>query len=347
MLQFMKTKSGHSFPENVLRYSALRYLQKKVTARCGQLPERFDTLNAWKKYRGSLVSHLRHALPIWDLDHQQPSQVTAETRLGKNLLLEAVDVYFDGGFFIPVHVYRSTKGPAAGRPAAIVCPGYAQNKNAADVVNMCMGLAEAGLVALATEYDATGERADRPDAETGINNVTAVGQLIGITNVGLRVMSNLAALRYLKTRSDVDARRIGITGLCQGSIATWFTMAVCEEFAAAAPLCGATTYEAIALEYCNRQGGWTGVSPYVFDLLKFADVQHVVAAAAPRPLLVQNNLIDIHWPLAGFQKVKTFAEHIYQLYRARPRCRFHLEHGPHAFAEPFISNLTSWFKQVL
>jgi dienelactone hydrolase len=200
---------------------------------------------------------------------------------------------------------------------------------------------------MAMEYDATGERADRPDFETGINNVTSLGQLLGINNVGFRVMSNLAALRYLKSREDVDPNRIGITGLCQGAIVTWFTSALCEEFKAVAPLCGATTYEAIALEYANRQGGWSGTSPYVFKMLEFADFQHIAAVIAPRPLFVQNNLIDIHWPLSGYEKVKQMAAQVYALYGAEDKCRFSLENGPHAFAEPFLSNIADWFSEAL
>ena len=154
-------------------------------------------------------------------------------------------------------------------------------------------------------------------------------------------------VRYLLTRDDVDAERVGITGLCQGSIVTWYTAAVCETLAAVAPLCGVTTHEAIILEYCNRQGGWSGISPYVWDLAAVADIQHVVACTAPRPLFVQNNLIDIHWPLSGFEQVKAMAEHVYGLHDAADRCRFHLEHGPHAFAEPMKSNIVSWFQDVL
>ncbi|NQT18135.1 MAG: hypothetical protein HQ592_00410, partial [Planctomycetes bacterium] len=108
-----------------------------------------------------------------------------------------------------------------------------------------------------------------------------------------------------------------------------------------------TTYEAIVTEYMNRQGGWSGISPYVFDHLEVADVQHVVAAAAPRPLFVQNNIIDIHWPYSGFEKVKQLTTAIYRLYGAENRCRFRIEHGPHAYAEPFVSNLVQWFKEVL
>lgn len=334
-----------SFPENVLRYSTLRYLQKKLTAQCSLLPAHFSTLQQWESYKAELIRALRVKLPIWDVAIKGPSHTVTTTLLGDNLVLEMIDVFFEDDFFIPVHLYRQ-RDMKRQQPAVIVCPGYTQAKNASDIIDVCMALAKAGMMALAMEYD-TGECANRPDPHTDVNNITAVGQMLGITNVGLRVMSNLAALRYLKERTDVDPGHIGITGLCQGAIVTWFTAAVSQAFAAVAPLCGATTYEAIGLEYCNRQGGWSGISPYVFDLLKVGDVPHVLACVAPRPLWVQNNLIDLHWPLSGFEKVKQFCAQIYQLYNAEDRCRFSLEHAPHAYADPFMSKIVAWFSTML
>jgi hypothetical protein len=72
----------------------------------------------------------------------------------------------------------------------------------------------------------------------------------------------------------------------------------------------------------------------------------VVACAAPRPLFVQNNLIDIHWPLGGFGKVQRLVEQVYGLYGQGDQCRFRLEHGAHAFADPMKSNIVAWFSQV-
>jgi dienelactone hydrolase len=342
----MDGTDGSRLPASVNRYSATAYLQSRIASSCAGLPRSFASLEEWLSFRVSLVSRLRALLPVWEVGDPGPDRVTAELDLGGALVLEAVDVALEGGFCAPVHVYRK-RGARAASPAVIVCPGYAQPKNEAELASFCMGLAEKGFVAVAVEYDGTGERADRPDPATDIDNVSALAALVGITNVGLRVMTNLAVLRHLEGRSDVDGTRVGITGLCQGAIVTWYTAAVCDRLAAVAPLCGATTYEAIALEYANRQGGWSGISPYVFGLLGTADVQHVLACVAPRPLFVQNNIVDRHWPFSGFETVKRLVGHVYDLHDAGPKAVFRVEHGPHAFAEPFRSALTDWFARVL
>ena len=194
-----------SFPQNVLHHSALRYLQELLTERCAALPVTFATLDAWQAYREGLVAFLRERLPIWTLEPTVPARRTGCFDLHDDLILEAIDVPFDRAYTIPVHLYRP-RTPAEQRAVVLVCPGYGQEKNAATIADLCMALARAGILAVAIDYDATGERGDRPDFETGINNVTAVGQLLGITNVGLRVMNNLAALAYVRTREDVDPR---------------------------------------------------------------------------------------------------------------------------------------------
>ena len=339
-------------PKTINRYSEIRMLQEMIIEQCGRLPESFDTADRWMKYRCELVEFLNSALPVWTPNPAHPAVVTAEAGLGKELVLEAIDVPLHGDYDVPIHLYRrrdSTRDDMAvngRRPAILVCPGYAQVKNNPDVIEICMAFAMRGFLAVAVEYGGTGERANRPDVSTDINNVTALADLLGGTNVGLRVYTNRAVLDYFAQREDIDATRIGITGLCQGSIISWYTAAIDDRCIAVAPLCGATTYEAIATEYVNRQGGWSGTSPYVHNILSKADVQHIIACIAPRPLFVQNNLIDKHWPLSGFGKVQRFVGKIYELLDARDRVRFQVEHGPHAFAVPFLTNIVTWFAEV-
>lgn len=334
------------FPQSVVAHSALKHLQAKVQTVCRSFPKRFDTLEQWLDYRERTVSLLQRLLPIWELPEFPAYSNVTSLPLGKDLTLEALDVQFEDSFYIPVYLYRprESNGPL---PAVLVCPGYGCSTHSSDTADICIALAKHGMIAVSLDYDGGGERADRPDFETDINNVTAVAGLIGISNVGLRVMNNLAVLHYLKGRPDVDASRIGITGLCQGSIVTWFTAAVCEDFRAVAPLCGGTTYEAVALDYCNRQGGWSGTSPYVPGLLLETDMQFVAACIAPRPLLCQNNIVDLHWPYAGLESIRELCENVYALYPGGVKPGFALEHAAHAFCEPFIGNIVAFLSGQL
>lgn len=328
------------------KFSALKYLQKKVAEQCALLHQSFNNISHWEEYKSSFLDRLVELLPVIEPMNPQPDYSIMECDLSDNLVLEYVAVNFDSGFFIPVNIYkpRMFEGKL---PVVLVCPGYGQPKNAEDIISVCMDLAQDGIIAVTLDYAGVGEAADRPDINTNVNNIDAAASLLGINDIGLRVMSNLAVLRHLKTLDYVDSGRIGITGICQGSIVLWYTAALSDDFRAIAPVCGTTTYEAEVLEYSGRQGGWTGISPFVFKLLKYGDVQHLYGCFAPRPLFVQSNIIDRHWPSSGFQKIQEFTKNIYSLYGVSDNCRFLIEDEPHAFSEAFIDNLTKWFLSQL
>ncbi len=326
-------------------YSSAEYMRRRVAEICCRLPQNFDTLTQWQQYKSRLITQLPKMLPLIKTERLQPDTVVASITIDGGCLQE-VEICVDDGYFIRVHLYLPTCNGGK-LPAVIVCPGYMQEKRAVDIARMSIALMNKGIAAMAMEYTGTGFCGERPDSVTDIDNVAALCALAGSNDVGLRVSHNMAALRYLKTLRNIDPKRIGITGLCQGSIALWYTAALCEDLAAIAPLCGTTTYEAIAAEYTRTQGGWSGISPYVYNLLSLCDVQHLYGCFAPRPLFVQNNIIDRHWPYSGFGKVQSFTEQIYGLYNAAENCRFSVSHEEHAYTPFFADSIAEWFTGVL
>ena len=326
-------------------YSAIHYLQKKIRKAAAALPQDFKDIPELERYRENTRRALMRMLPVIQPASLGPDIVTATMPLGEDLSISAVDVCVDEDLYTSIHIYRPMY--VVGRlPCVLILPGYGQMKNYTDVADAGIAFAKAGFMAAAIDYPATGESASRPDAVTDINNVTTLAYMLGMSDVGLRVSYNFAALRYLKSRGDVDPGRIGMTGLCQGGIILWHTAALTDGFAALAPVCGVTTLEAEACEYVNRQGGWSGASPFVYDILSVADVGQMYAMCAPIPLFVQNNITDIHWPYSGLQKVKDIAGKAYALYGAGDKISFRIEHNTHAFTG-FCDNLVSFFQKTL
>lgn len=320
------------------------YLRQAVSERCATLPRSFESEQALSEYRAKVRRWLSERLGL-PRSFSGEGAVSASATLGGDIRFEHLDIQVDGDYRIYVHLYlpEAAKRP----PVVMVCPGYLQDKNAPDVVDLCMALARSGLAALAMEYPGAGECAGRPDGATDLDNVCQLALLLGLPEAAIRVWHNLAALAYLKMRKDLDANRLGITGLCQGAITLWYTALVSDAFKALSPVCGTTSLWAEAVEYTRRQGGWSGVSPFIPGMLDYADVPQLYACMAPRPLLVMNNMIDIHWPLSGFGQTRHVAEDAYALLGAKDRCQFLLEHEPHAFRGQFIAHLVRWFGEVL
>ena len=122
---------------------------------------------------------------------------------------------------------------------------------------------------------------------------------------------------------------------------TWLAAALDENFCAAAPICAASTFGAVAGEMHSHQV-WSDPSPYPFGILNVCDADHLYASIAPRPLLVRANLPDSWWPVSGMDDIETLARKIYRLYDAEDRVDFRAEVHEHAITGPFADALEAF-----
>ena len=65
---------------------------------------------------------------------------------------------------------------------------------------------------------------------------------LGYTPAGVEVWNAIRALDYLESRPEIDSTRLGLTGISGGGAITWYTAAVDERVAAAAPVCSTFTF---------------------------------------------------------------------------------------------------------
>jgi dienelactone hydrolase len=145
---------------------------------------------------------------------------------------------------------------------------------------------------------------------------------------------------YLKTRKDVDAKRIGLIGYSKGGIETYLAAAVDKRIAVAVPCIGVQSF-GWALENNDWQGR-IGTIQIAFDTFakeagvaapdaafvkKFYDrvVPGICAEfdgpamlplIAPRPLLVINGDSDNHTPLPGLEECTNAAQKAYHAVKA-------------------------------
>lgn len=334
----------YRYAEAKRRYSAVAYLQDRTTTLARRYPNSFATLAAWEAYKEEFLPRLRTLLGYPEPRAPMISEIL-DARLVNKFVRERVDYHFDGERFVPCFVIRPTEPPARKLPAVIVNPGWPQHKWTGTFNHLAERWAAEGIITLIPDHTPFGEAADGliPNA---MINVMGTGAAAGMPYEALRAYELIRAVDYLVTREDVDPERLGIIGLCQGSIDLWWTISFEPRLKAVAPTCGTTTHEAWAREFTNF-ASLGDASPYLPGILTVCDTQHVYASWAPRPVLVQNNLNDNWWPLSGFDQVVGLARQIYDLHGCPDRFAAYLDNEVHDITPLFEARALAFFKKWL
>src|SRR5262249_1715319 len=103
-------------------------------------------------------------------------------------------------------------------------------KTAAEVQTLCIHLVRMGFIVLTYDPIGQGERL----ISGNIHHEAGYALLpLGETIAGWMVWDSMRAMDYLLTRSDVDPKRIGITGNSGGGLNTLYTAALDDRFCAA------------------------------------------------------------------------------------------------------------------
>src|SRR4029077_15690812 len=106
-----------------------------------------------------------------------------------------------------------------------------------------------------------------------------LNQGLGRTLWGMFVRDDQVALDYLCTRPEVDAARIGATGMSMGSTRAWWLAGVETRVAAVPAVACLTRYQNLIAHGELRAHG---VYYFVDGLLKRFDTEGVLALIAPR-----------------------------------------------------------------
>jgi dienelactone hydrolase len=125
------------------------------------------------------------------------------------------------------------------------------------------------------------------------------------------VRDDLMALDYLASRPEVDAGRIGVTGISMGATRTWWLMAMDDRPQAGVAVCCLTRYQ----DLVRNQGlKYHGIYYFVPGVLNHFDTEAVVALAAPRPLLFLSGEQDAGSPPEGIRTIEAVVKRAYRLY---------------------------------
>ena len=174
-------------------------------------------------------------------------------------------------------------------------------------------LAKAGYVVLGIDACGFGERngtiGDKGSA--GELSLAKFNLWAGRTLWGMMVRDDLMALDYLCSRSEVDAARIGVTGISMGSTRAWWVMALDDRPRAAVCIGCMTRYQDLISHGMLKAHG---IYYYVPGMLKHFDTEAVIACGAPRPMLFQTGDQDAGSPADGVRTLGEILSKVYLLH---------------------------------
>ena len=215
-----------------------------------------------------------------------------------------------------------------------------------------LALVEAGFIVMAIDAYGFGERealGPAGDAESGaVTELSLFKHFLwsGKTLWGMMIHDDLSALAYLRSRPEVDERRIGATGMSLGASRSTWLAALDETIKAVAPVSQMTRYRDFADQSHYRLHSIYYFVPGV--LASGIDMEHIVALTAPRFQLILSGDSDPLSPIAGIRKIVDYAREVYAAEGAADQFEVKLYQGVgHAYLPAMVEAMLDFFRRNL
>ncbi len=212
-------------------------------------------------------------------------------------------------------------------------------------------LARQGYLVMAIDAYCFGER--NGQGPGGPSEKGSAGELsaskynlwLGRSLWGMMVRDDLLALDYLCSRPEVDAQRIGITGISMGATRSWWAMALDERVNAGVAVCCLTRYQNLI---AHGQLQAHGIYYFVPGMLQYFDTEAVVALCAPRPLLCLSGENDVGSPVDGIKVIARKVTQAYRLHGAAKEFESIIYPGvAHRYTRTMWQRMLAWMEAAL
>ncbi|MCC7424025.1 MAG: acetylxylan esterase [Planctomycetaceae bacterium] len=165
----------------------------------------------------------------------------------------------------------------------------------------------------------------------------------GYTPAGTEVWNAMRALDYLQSRPDVDADKMGVTGLSGGGAMSWFLGAADERVKVVVPVCQSGSIERMAVDrgtdgHCDC-AFWINYYRWCWSDLG--------ALIAPRAFLIAAGSEDVLWRPAGYRDVAHRIRHQYAALGAAAQFDLTEDLSPHGYTPKLRQAIFTFFNTHL
>ncbi|MEI2297204.1 alpha/beta hydrolase family protein [Ensifer sp. MJa1] len=213
-----------------------------------------------------------------------------------------------------------------GRPALLSPPGPL--------------LAEHGFVTVCIDMPTFGERSVVTESAAA-----KAALWYGRTLFGQMLSEQQAALTWLSSRDDVDANRMGMTGISMGATLSYFLAALDDRIAAIAHLCCFADFASLVETGAHDRHGHYLTIP---DLLSETSTGAIAGLVAPRPQLICVGLDDPLTPPQAVERAYAETQAAYRAAAAEGTLSLLAEPGVgHVETEPMRDAVLAFLKRYL
>jgi Prolyl oligopeptidase family len=351
-----RSTSSASAPVVAQELPGDRSIRQYLAARAAELEREFlpgiNRAADFEKIRPALREDLFDMLGLKPMLERTPLKATVTGRIERpGYAIEKLHFQSLPGLYVTANLYlpnpASANRPNGGSPTILYQVGHYNqhrrdgNKAAPDCIQQGIWYATHGYVALTMDTIELSEIAGLHRGLLGERRWW--WHSAGYTPAGVETWNAIRALDYLVSRPEVDASRIGATGISGGGIGTFWIAAADERVKAAAPVSG--------IGDVTFYAGEDGISRHCdcFFLYNRArwNWSTICSLICPRPLLFVNSDNDFYFPMPGNERVSARLEMIYSLFGAGDQVDSVISVGSHAYRTDIRRAVYEFFNRHL
>ena len=312
-----------------------RSIRRYLADRAAELEREFlpgiKRASDFETIRPALRADLFDMLGLKPMPERSPLNATITGRVEQpGYTIEKLHFQSLPGLYVTANLYLPR--PANGRYPTILdqVGHYSQhrrdgNKAAPDCIQQGIWFATHGYIALMLD---TLELSEIAGLHRGLlNEGRWWWYSTGYTPAGVETWNAMRALDYLVSRPDVDADRIGATGISGGGIGTFWIAAVDERVKAAAPVSGMGDLTF----YAGEEGISRHCDCFFFYNRARWNWTTVCSLICPRPMLFVNSDNDYYFPMTNSERIINRLERLYSLFGASDQVEAVISVGGHGY----------------
>ncbi len=295
----------------------------------------------WKATLGQRRERWREMLGLSPLPPRTPLKATVTGVLDRgDYVVEKVHFQSLPGAYVIGNLYRPAR-PEGRLPAVLYLCGHSKGKVNPTYQANPRWFGQHGYVALVLDPIQLGE-------SQGFHHGTYNDERWdwpsrGYTPAGTEVWNAMRALDYLQTRPDVDAERMGVTGLSGGGVISWCLGAADERVKVVVPVCQSGSIEQVVADrstdgHCDC-AFWINYYRWCWP-----DLGSLIA---PRAMLIASGSEDILWRPYGYRDVAERIRHQYAALDVADRFDLVEDMTPHGYTPKLRRAIFTWFNTHL